>query len=128
MPFEITNTLRGSSIVRAVDAGTYTITLNDLRANTTTESVTAADIRHVKWSTNGNIRIVRNSIPLLALHSGGAMEFDDYGHSIANNAAQHCLHMTHPSVRAITGSAGKGIGQQRGFHDRANYVAQGVLH
>ena len=88
MPFEITNTLRGSSIVRAVDAGTYTITLNDLRANTTTESVTAADIRHVKWSTNGNIRIVRNSIPLLALHSGGAMEFDDYGHSIANNNTQ----------------------------------------
>jgi hypothetical protein len=47
MPFEITNTLRGSSIVRAVDPGTYTITLNNLRANATTETVTAADIKHV---------------------------------------------------------------------------------
>jgi hypothetical protein len=88
MPFEITNTLRGSSIVRAVDPGTYTVTLNDLRANATIETVTAADIRHVKWSTNGNIRIVRNSIPLLALHSGGSMDFDEYGHSIANNNTQ----------------------------------------
>ena len=88
MPFEITNTLRGSSIVRAVDPGTYTITLNNLRANATIETVTAADIRHVKWSTNGNIRIVRNSIPLLALHSGGSMDFDEYGHSIANNNTQ----------------------------------------
>ena len=88
MPFEITNTLRGSTIFRAVDPGTYTITLNDLRANPNTETVTGADIRHVKWSTNGNIRIVRNSIPLLALHNGGSMDFDDYGHSIANNNNQ----------------------------------------
>ncbi len=88
MPFEITNTLRGSSIIRAVDSGTYTITLNDLRANTTTETVTGADIRHVKWSTNGSIRIVRNSVPMLALHSGGTMDFDDYGYSVANNNNQ----------------------------------------
>ena len=88
MPFEITNTLRGSSLFRAIDPGTYTITLNDLRANTTTETVTAADIRHVKWSTNGNIRIVRNSVPLLALHNGGSMDFDEYGHSVSNNNTQ----------------------------------------
>lgn len=88
MPFEITNTLRGSSIVRAVDAGTYTITLNALRANATIETVVSADIRHVKWSTNGNIRIVRNSVPLLALHNGGDMSFDEYGHTIANNNNQ----------------------------------------
>ena len=88
MPFEISNTLRSSSIVRAVDAGTYTITLNDLRANATIETVTAADIRHIKWSTNGSIRIVRNSVPLLALHNGGSMDFDDYSYSIANNNNQ----------------------------------------
>lgn len=88
MPFEITNTLRGSSIVRVVDAGTYTITLNNLRANATTETVTEADIRHLKWSTNGHIRIVRNSVPLLALHNGGSMDFDDYGHAISNNNTQ----------------------------------------
>ena len=88
MPFEITNSLRSSTIFRAVDPGTYTITLNDMRANTTTETVTAADIRHVKWSTNGSIRVVRNSIPLLALHNGGSMDFDDYSYSIANNNNQ----------------------------------------
>ena len=88
MAFEITNTQRSSSIIRAVDAGTYTITLNNLRANATTETVNSADIRRVKWSSNGNIRILRNSIPLLTLHNGGSMDFDDYGHSVANNNNQ----------------------------------------
>jgi hypothetical protein len=88
MPFEITNSLRGSSVVRAVDPGTYTITLNNLRANATTETVTAADIKHVLWSTNGNIRITRNGIPLLALQNGGDMDFDSYGYSVSNNNTQ----------------------------------------
>ena len=88
MPFEISNTLRGSSVIRAVDPGTYTITLNDLRANATTETVTAADIKHVLWSTNGSIRITRNGVPMLALHNGGSMDFDSYGYSVSNNNTQ----------------------------------------
>jgi hypothetical protein len=88
MPFEITNSLRGQSVIRAVDAGTYTITLNDLRANATIETVTAADIKRVMWSTNGSITITRNGVPQLALHTGGVMDFADFAHSIANNNTQ----------------------------------------
>ena len=88
MPFSITNSLRGSSIIRGVDPGTYTIALTDLRANATTETVSSADIRRIMWSTNGSINIVRNGVPLLALHNAGEMRFDDYGHSIANTNDQ----------------------------------------
>ena len=85
MPYEITNSLRGPSIVRAVDPGTYTITLNDLRANAYTETVSSASIRRVTWSTNGSINIVRNSIPILALHNAGEMKFDEFSYAVANN-------------------------------------------
>jgi hypothetical protein len=88
MPFEITNSLRGTSVIRGVDAGTYTITLNDLRANATIESVSAADIKRIMWSTNGSITVVRNGVPQLALHTGGVMDFADFAHSLANNNTQ----------------------------------------
>ena len=88
MPFEITNTLRGTTVIRAVDAGTYTFTLNDLRANATIETVTGADIKRIMWSTNGSITITRNSVPILALHTGGVMDFADFAHSLANNNNQ----------------------------------------
>ena len=88
MPYEITNSNRGPSIIRGVNPGTYTITLNDLRANTTIETVTNATIKRVMWSTNGSITIIRNGVPILALHNAGDMRFDDYGHSVANNSNQ----------------------------------------
>lgn len=88
MPLEITNSLRGSSVVRATGPGTYTIALTDLRKNPTTETVNSADIRRMTWSTNGNISIVRNSIELATVHNTGEMRFDDYGHSLANNNSQ----------------------------------------
>jgi hypothetical protein len=88
MPLEITNSNRGPSVIRVVDPGSYTITLNDLRANATTETVTGSSIKRVMWSTNGNITIVRNSVPILALHNAGDMRFDEYGHSVANNSNQ----------------------------------------
>ena len=88
MPYEITNSNRGPSIVRGVSAGSYTITLNDLRANPTNEVVTGASIKRITWSTNGSIDIVRNGVPILALHGAGDMRFDEYGHSIANNSNQ----------------------------------------
>jgi hypothetical protein len=88
MPFEITNSLRGTTVIRGVDAGTYTITLNDLRANATIETVTAADIKRIMWSTNGSITVVRNGVPQLALHTGGVMDFADFAHSLANNNTQ----------------------------------------
>ena len=88
MPLEITNSLRGVSLVRATGPGAYTIALNDLRKNPTTETVTSADIRRMMWSTNGNISIVRNSIEMATVHNSGEMRFDDYAHSLANNNTQ----------------------------------------
>jgi hypothetical protein len=85
MPFEITNTIKNTSTIRVVDTGTSTISLNDLRKNPTNEVVTRADIKRVYWSTNGSISIVRNGVPLLALHGSGEMRFDDFGYAIANN-------------------------------------------
>jgi len=85
MPLEITNSLRNHSVARATGPGTYTIALNDLRKNTTTETVTTADIKRLVWSTNASITIVRNSVELVSLHTAGEMRFDDLGHSIANN-------------------------------------------
>ncbi len=85
MPLEITNSLRNHSIARATGPGTYTIALNDLRKNTTTEVVNTADIKRIVWSTNASITIVRNSVELAALHNAGEMRFDDWNHSLANN-------------------------------------------
>jgi hypothetical protein len=84
---EITNTLRGPSIIRVADVGTATIALTDLRAKPNTETVSSFDIKRVTWSTNGNIRIVRNGQSILELHNAGEMRFDDFGHSIANSSA-----------------------------------------
>ncbi len=59
MPIEITNTLRSDSIVRVEGTGTYYANLISLAANSN-EVVSAADIKRINWSTNGNITIVRN--------------------------------------------------------------------
>ena len=55
------------------------------RANATTENVTAADIRRISWSTNGNISITRNGFPLLALHNAGEMRFDEFATALTSN-------------------------------------------
>jgi len=85
MALEVTNSLRGPSVIRCVEPGTYTINLADLRKNTSIETVTTADIKRVTWSTNGSITIVRNTTPVLSLQGSGEMRFDEFGHSIANN-------------------------------------------
>jgi len=86
MAFQIFNTLRGTSIITGCDAGTATVALTDLRANATTETVSAADIRRISWSTNGSIGITRNGFPLLALHNAGEMRFDEFGAAINSNS------------------------------------------
>jgi hypothetical protein len=85
MGIEYNNTLRGTSVIRVNDPGTYYINLTDLRANAYTENVSSFDIKRVFWSTNGNIVITRNSIPLLSLHNSSEFRFDDLGYSLANN-------------------------------------------
>ncbi|MCK9369344.1 hypothetical protein M0R04_05345 [Candidatus Dojkabacteria bacterium] len=91
MPQETKNSLRSSSIIRAVDAGTYTIALADLTANSSIETVNNASIKSVMWSTNGSIAIVRNSVPLLMLHGAGEMRIADMGHVLANNSGSSII-------------------------------------
>jgi hypothetical protein len=86
MAFEYINTLRSSSVARIIDTGT-TISLANLSSGAN-ETVTAATIRKVIWSTNGSIQIVRNSVPILTLHNSGALVFDDMNTTIANNSTQ----------------------------------------
>ena len=87
MPIEYNNTLRGTSIIRVEGIGTYTVNLTDLRANTTTETVTAFDIKRLNWSTNGTIQISRSGANIASLHNSSEMRLDDYGYAITTNRA-----------------------------------------
>lgn len=87
MSYEITNTLRSASIIRVVDAGTYSISLANLSA-TAAETVNTASIKRVMWSTNGSITIARNGVNVLSLYNSGDMRFSDYGHTVANSSNQ----------------------------------------
>jgi len=87
MALEIINSIRTPSIIRTVDPGTYTISLANLSFNAN-ETVNFANIRKLNWSTNGNITIVRNSVPLMTLHNAGELRCDDFGSSLANNNTQ----------------------------------------
>jgi hypothetical protein len=87
MAFDITNTNRSSSIIRVIDAGTTNVFLANLSSGAN-ETITAANIRKVAWSTNGSITITRNSVPILALHNAGVIQFDELNHAIANNNNQ----------------------------------------
>ena len=86
MPFELINSIRSPSIIRIEGTGTTTVALANLSVNAN-ETVTAANIKRINWSTNGNIQIVRNSVPIASLHGTGEMRLDDYGHSVANTAS-----------------------------------------
>jgi len=86
MPYEVINNLRGTSIIRAVDPGTYTITLSNLSTNTDLEIVSSANIKRLFWSSNGHISIGRGTTPtpMLELSASGQMKLDELGYSIAN--------------------------------------------
>jgi len=84
MAYEVTNSLRSSSIIRVVGAGTETVSLANLSTGAN-ETVTSANIRRLNWSTNGSIQITRDSVPILTLYENGELRADDFGHSIANN-------------------------------------------
>lgn len=83
MAYEITNSVRGPSIIRVVDPGTVTVNIANLAVNSN-ETVTGASIKRVLWSTNGAITIVRNAVPVLQLHNAGDMVLSEVGYSIAN--------------------------------------------
>ena len=86
MAYEVINSLRGTSLIRVVDPGTYTITLANLSSNTQLETVSSANIKRITWSANGYINIGRGATPtpMLSLHNAGQMYFDELGYSLAN--------------------------------------------
>ena len=53
MAYEITNSIRGSSIVRCVDVSTSNLALTQFRASPNTETVTALTIRNVESNALG---------------------------------------------------------------------------
>lgn len=99
MPYEITNSLKTSSVLLATGVGTYTITLAQLTANASLENVTSASIRRVNWTTNGSINITRNAVPLLDLYNTGEINFPEFGYSLANNATSSIV------VTIVTGGS-----------------------
>lgn len=86
MAYEVTNTRRGSSIIRVDGASTNNVSLADLSTNTALETVTSASIKRLMWSTGGNIAISRDANSVATLYGTGEMRLDDLGHSVANNA------------------------------------------
>lgn len=86
MAQEITNSLRSSSIIRVTGAGSATVSLANLSSNVAIETVNAASIKRVMWSTNGSITIARNGETVLELFQSGDMTFTELGHTIAKNS------------------------------------------
>jgi hypothetical protein len=84
MPQQIINSLRSPSVIRVVDAGTYTISLANLAASAA-ETVSTASIKSVAWSTSNNIVISRNSQNVLSLYGTGEWRLADFGSVITAN-------------------------------------------
>jgi hypothetical protein len=88
MAYEISNSRKGSSIVRCEGAATYTFPLNNFSSNTSLETVDSISIKRVNWSTGGTVTIARGATPntVLTLYGSGEMRLDEYGHSLANGS------------------------------------------
>ena len=88
MAYEVSNSRRGSSIIRCEGAATYTIPLTQLSSNTALENVDSASIKRIAWSTGGTVTIGRGASPntVTTLYGSGEIRLDDYGHSLANGA------------------------------------------
>ena len=89
MAYEIINTLRNKSLIRVVGADTVSLTLNNFSTNTSTEVVSSVKITQVKWSTNNNIVVTRNTTPLLSLYESGDWNLMAAGMILANSATSN---------------------------------------
>lgn len=88
MPFEITNTLRSSSIIRVTGTGFANVQLANL-ATSANETVTSASIKRVMWSTGGTVTVERGGETILTLYGSGDLRPSDSGHVIANNSTSN---------------------------------------
>lgn len=89
MAYEVTNSKKGSSIIRCEGASTNTITLANLSTNTSLETVTDSSIKRIYWSTGGTVTVARGASPntVLTLYGSGEMRFDEYSHALANGSS-----------------------------------------
>jgi hypothetical protein len=71
MAYEVINSVKGKVTIRAVNAGTYTIELTGMQANSNIETVSAASITDIAWATSGFISVSRNTTPVLNLMGSG---------------------------------------------------------
>jgi hypothetical protein len=86
MSYEVINTLKGPSVIRTDGVGSYTISLANLSANSSQETVTNASVKRIIWSTNGSITIARDSVNLVTLYNSGEMRLSEINYSMANNS------------------------------------------
>ena len=94
MPIEITNKKRSVSVIRVEGISANTVYLANLAA-AADETVTAASIKRIMWSTGGTVNLTRNSNSICTLYGSGEMRFDESAYTVANNS-------TSPIVITIT--------------------------
>jgi hypothetical protein len=90
MSYEVTNTLRSTSIIRVVGTAPANIALSEF-ATSENEVVTSASIKRVVWSTGGNVTVQRGATNVLSLYGSGDMRLAESGHVIANNSTQNIV-------------------------------------
>jgi hypothetical protein len=88
MAYEITNTLRSSSIIRVTGAGFANVSLANL-STSVNENVTSASIKRVMWSTGGTVTVERGGETVLTLYGSGDLRPSELGHVIANNSTSY---------------------------------------
>lgn len=105
MSYEVSNTLRNASMIRAEGPGTYTITLANLSANSALETVSSASISRLNWTANttGSITVARGATPntVYTLYGTGELRLDEYGHAVANGATGNIV-VTIASAGSLT--------------------------
>lgn len=88
MSYEVINKIKGPSYIRFEGAGTYTIALSDLRANTAVEAnVNTAIITEFGWSTSGNVSVMRGTSVIFNCFGSGV--YNDKTHAMANIGANN---------------------------------------
>jgi hypothetical protein len=105
MSYEVNNTLRNASLIRAEGPGTYTITLANLSSNSALETVSSASIKRMNWTsnTNGSITVARGATPniLYSLYGTGELRLDEYAHASANGSTGNIV-VTIASAGSLT--------------------------
>jgi len=90
MPYEVTNTLRSTSIIRVEGTTPANVALTEL-STSSNEVIVGASIRRILWSTGGTVTVARGATTVLTLYDSGDMRFSDSGHVVANNSGSNIV-------------------------------------